>query len=406
MPDRLKKHTCGSCGKFRSATYCQTHPLAEGEIPKPSLCRKCVHGKTSSGESDRSYENFIKKQKRRRRRQEIEDDNRNFEQYRRDQRRPRLSSAGDSFEKSRETLSYQRRVRGDTESTEDSGYWSYEKPKMRPRRVIYVDRSDSRRCIGSSSGDRSVVSISFKSEAPKRLRRTSRSRSSAEEIRVVRSIIREPARPRPRSKERPYRHRYRSETRSEGSVRFDLPPQEREPRKYRVVDYDGESGPFVPMGQRSSHGRSDSTEVLHDLPYERRERARSKEARGSFQGYFSRPNAREEKTLRNDSPPEHTLRPSSRSSMRRIEAPKKDRCTAFTPERQSAELAFVTGARGRSLSSERRTLGRDEPSPRGSRRRSRSTSRVRYSTSSDVSNANYLPREFIFLLSLGLMSNG
>ena len=63
------KHTCGSCGKFRSATYCKSHPLAEGEVPKPSLCRKCVHNKTSSGESDRSYEKYVKEQKRRQRRQ-------------------------------------------------------------------------------------------------------------------------------------------------------------------------------------------------------------------------------------------------------------------------------------------------------------------------------------------------
>ena len=415
-------------------------PVNSGELPKPSLCRRCVHGKTSSGESDRSYENYVKKEKRRRRRQEREWDDRSYERYRKERRRRRPSSADDSYEKYRKIRSYQRRRRGYTESGEDSGYWSWEEPVKRPTRVIYVDRSDSRRCTRSSSGDRSVVSVSVKMEAPKRLRRDSRTRSSAEEVRVVRSIIREPTGPRPRSRERPYRHRYRSETRSEGSVRFDLPPRDRAPRKYRVVNYDGESGPYQPMDKSSSRGRSDSTEVIYDFPlggsqrtpprettaryqdYPRRavawdarayqahhppeqnlrprveapyeERYSTRRPRSPGQNYPRRVVARDERTYRADHSHEQILRSPSRASMKRIEPHYEEWYPARG--RQSPELAFVTGARGRSLSSERRTAERDESNRRERRQRSRSVSRARYrhSASSDE-GAKYLPSKFM-----------
>ena len=383
MPARLTKHTCGSCGKFRSATYCQSHPLAEGEVPKPSLCRKCVHGQTSSGESDRSYEKYVKEQKRRRRRQLREMDDQSYERYRKDQRRRCLSSADDSYEKYRETRSYHRRRKGYTEPSEDSGYWSYEEPTMRACKVVYVDRSDSRRCTHSSSGGRSAISVSFKREVPRQLRRKSRSRSSAEEIRVIRSIIREPALPRSRSKERPYQHRYRSETRSEGSVRFDLPPREREPRKYRAFDYDGESGPYEPMRHCPLHGRSDATEVHRDLSGVDRHRARFKDTSGPVQGYPGRVVTREEKMYRVDPSQEQMPRPLSRSSIRRIEAPHKDRYTTDSRDLESPDMAFVAGARGRSLSSERRSINRLKPDQADGRQRSRSRSSYRGSTSSD-----------------------
>ena len=304
-----------------------------------------------------------------------------------------------------------------------------------------MDRSDSRRCTRSSSGDRSVVSVSVKMEAPKRLPRDSRTRSSAEEVRVVRSIIREPTRPRPRSRERRYRHRYRSDTRSEGSVRFDLPPRDRAPRKYRVVDYDGESGPYQPMDQSSSHGCSVSTEVLCGIPFEEIRRTRAGEIRGHYQDYPRRAVATDERTYqtndpneqrlrsrielprderypvrgrqlqeqdyprrvearieRNYWPPEQILRSPSRASMKRIEPRYEVQYPARG--RQSPELAFVTGARGRSLSSERRTVERDESNQRDRRQRSRSASRASYkrSASSDE-DAKYLPSKFMPLSS-------
>ncbi|KAL8993162.1 MAG: hypothetical protein Q9169_006559, partial [Polycauliona sp. 2 TL-2023] len=46
------KHSCGSCGKYRSARYHYRHPLAPGETPRPKLCRKCVKQHTSSEEYD------------------------------------------------------------------------------------------------------------------------------------------------------------------------------------------------------------------------------------------------------------------------------------------------------------------------------------------------------------------
>ena len=282
-----------------------------------------------------------------------------------------------------------------------------------------------------------MVSVAVKMEAPKRLRRDSRTRSSAEEVRVVRSIIREPTRPRPRSRERPYRHRYRSETRSEGSVRFDLPPRDRVPRKYRVVDYDGESGPYQPMDKSSSRGRSDSIEVLYGFPVEEIQRTRAREVRSRYhqdyprgdvtrdewayqakhlseqnlrsrieppyearyssrgppspgQEYPRRVVARDEKPCPFNHPHEQILRSPSRASMKRIEAPYEEWHPARG--RQSSELAFVTGARGRSLSSERRTAERDESDRRQRRQRSRSASRAsyRHSASSDE-GAKYLP---------------
>ena len=45
------KHTCAACGKFRSARYHYRHPLAPGETPKPTFCRKCVKQHTSSEET-------------------------------------------------------------------------------------------------------------------------------------------------------------------------------------------------------------------------------------------------------------------------------------------------------------------------------------------------------------------
>ncbi|KAL8899899.1 MAG: hypothetical protein Q9192_001341 [Flavoplaca navasiana] len=51
-PQAPSKYSCASCGKFRSARYHYRHPLASGETPRPTLCRKCVKQHTSSEELD------------------------------------------------------------------------------------------------------------------------------------------------------------------------------------------------------------------------------------------------------------------------------------------------------------------------------------------------------------------
>ena len=366
--------------------------MAEGEEPKPSLCRKCVHDKTSSGNSDRSYENYVKERKRRRRRQIREADEESYERYLKAQKRRRASSMSDSYERYRETRSYQSRRSGYTESREESSHSSNEGPRARPRRIIYVESSDSRRRARSSSADESIVSVSFKRAAPRPLRQQSRSRSSAEEVRIVRSILRES--PRPRARSSPYRHRYRSESRSEGSVRFDLPPREREPRKYRVLDYDGESGPYMRVARNSLRSRSYSTESVRGRT---REVDRSTIVEGTgdrFQGHSNNFRARREKVYQSKSPLERRNQASPSHSRRTVIAGNARYLErARDPDLES--LAFMTGSRGRSLSSERRLLEREEASRRRRQRRSRSGGRASnaYSESHDDSQNNSAERK-------------
>ncbi|KAL8805870.1 MAG: hypothetical protein Q9200_005250 [Gallowayella weberi] len=58
------KYSCASCGKFRSPRYHYRHPLAPGEIPRPTLCRKCVKQHTSSEELNDVERERWKKKKR------------------------------------------------------------------------------------------------------------------------------------------------------------------------------------------------------------------------------------------------------------------------------------------------------------------------------------------------------
>ena len=391
-PARLTKHTCGSCGKFRSATYCKSHPLAEGEEPKPSLCRKCVHNKTSSGESDRSYEKYVKQQKRRRRRQLKEADDESYERYRKAQKRRRAGSMSDSYERYRETRSYQRQQRGHAESREESSHSSNEGSKLRPRRVIYVESSDSRQRARSSSADESVVSVSFKRATSKSLRKQSRSRSSAEEVRIVRSILRES--PRPRARSSPYRHRYRSESRSEGSVRFELPPREREPRKYRIFDYDGESGPYMEVVRGSIQSRSYPIEPVQDRTHEIKRFAAFEETGDRYQGYLTKSDDRLEKAYQTKIPLERRKR-ASPSSSRWIAIADNARYLERSRDTDLGSLAFMTGSRGRSLSSERRELESDESPQRKSHPRNRCVGRAsnEYSESHDRSHNNPINRK-------------
>lgn len=63
------KHTCAACGKFRSARYQYRHPLAPGETPRPTLCRKCIKQHTSSEELDEIERARWKRRERETRRQ-------------------------------------------------------------------------------------------------------------------------------------------------------------------------------------------------------------------------------------------------------------------------------------------------------------------------------------------------
>ena len=192
-------------------------------------------------------------------------------------------------------------------------------------------------------------------------------------MRVIRSIVREPPRPKPRrsiSVEVSSRQRRRSESRSETSVRFDLPPRTREPRKYRILNYDGESGPYRAMSQSPSGGGSESTEV-RARPSSERQRTSYRETESRGRDSHHSDTAHGVEFIN-----EQVILPRHRPSMRRIEAP-------------LPQLAFATGARGRSLSSERRASSRDDPNRHERRRRGRSWIKDRgsrrYSTSSDVS---------------------
>ena len=285
----------------------------------------------------------------------------------------------DSYERYRETLSYHRQGKGYTESENESSYSAYEGPRAKQEKIVYVNSSGSQRHARSSTGEGSIISVSVKSRGPRKLRVESESRSSAEEVRVVRSILRES--PRSRSRSGPYRHRYRSETRSEGSVRFDIPPK-RKHRKYRVLNYDGASGPYEEMIRNPMPNHSYSTEAVYDDTRD-----------GRSEGYSSKI-SRDEKVYRAE-PYREQKRRQSPLSRNRIAVSENARYVARKSDFES--LAFMTGSRGRSLSSERRSLRRDDPRPRHRQHRRRSTSRsnYRYSTSSEESSANYIPRELL-----------
>lgn len=57
----VEKHTCASCGKYRSASYQLRHPLRPGEKPKAKMCKKCAKQETSSEDSDSSHKTHHKR---------------------------------------------------------------------------------------------------------------------------------------------------------------------------------------------------------------------------------------------------------------------------------------------------------------------------------------------------------
>jgi len=381
------KHTCGACGKFRSPSYCKRHPLADGEQPKPSLCRKCAKGSTDSG-SDDSNEKY-RKQQRRRRRQAICSSDERFERHRRERRyREKRPESGDySYERyCREKETY----RGDRRaySIDEQSSYSDLEPKRQPR-VVYLSGSSSRPHTESSSA--SVV-VSYKSSEPRRLRRSSKSRSSAEEIRIVRRIIDRPERkPRPLSRsmsERIHRSHYRSISGSSGkSVRFRSPI-----RRYRGRGYDGvasyeggdpKSLPITSEPLRMSLGSSDEIDrsiylkktTLAALP------APLRQPRGSRDFYSGEHERSRSRTVRH-------IRGSS--EIRDAAA----RYKRNNDGRHSSTTSLMSGARGRSISADHRALERANSQERWEAE-SRRGSQTRHRTSSDESSATYVPRTYL-----------
>lgn len=157
------KHTCPACGKFRSARYHYRHPLAPGETPRPTHCRKCIKQHTSSEEFDEIERARWKNKK---------------EQEAR-QRRIHRSSSSEHWESS---------------SSQEG----------RRRRHRYRSSNDSRRhrrFPRSSSGMSNTMYIIHRPAERRRLR------SSSESIRFIRRVRSLEHRPRPRPLPRP-RHGY------------------------------------------------------------------------------------------------------------------------------------------------------------------------------------------------------
>lgn len=379
------KHTCGACGKFRSPSYCKRHPLADGEQPKASLCRKCAKGSTDSG-SDDSNEKY-RKQQRRRRRQAVSSSDERFERHRRERRyrgEKRPESGDYSYERycrEKEIYSGPRR----SYSMDERSSYSDREPERQPR-VVYLSGSSSRPDTGSSSA--SVV-VSYKSSEPRRLRRSSKSRSSAEEIRVVRRIIDRPERkPRPLSRsmsERSRRSYYRSVSGSSGkSVRFRSPI-----RRYRGRGYDGvasyEEGDsrFLRMTSepiRVSLGPPD--EIDRSIYFEKTTLA----ARPAQ--LLQRRDSRDLDLGERKRPPSWTVRHIRGSSEIRDAAAQYKR---NNDGRHSSAASLMSGARGRSISADRRALERANLRERLGGESERG-SLGRHRTSSDESIATYIPR--------------
>lgn len=137
------KHSCAACGKFRSARYQYRHPLAPGETPRPTLCRKCVKQHTSSEESDETERARWKKR----------------EQEARQRRRHR-SYSSDDWESSS----------------------SHEERRRHHRHRSSTDGPSQRRSARSSSGvSNRIYIIRRTAEKPR-----ARPQSSSESVRIVR----------------------------------------------------------------------------------------------------------------------------------------------------------------------------------------------------------------------------
>ena len=383
------KHTCGACGKFRSPSYCKRHPLADGEQPKPSLCRKCAKNSTDSG-SDDSYEKYRKEQKRRRRQRASSSDER-WERSRRERRnrKKQLESGDYSYERFREEERY-RGPRYRYSVDERSSYSDWEQKE--PPRVIYIDRSSSQRHTRSSSGTGPSVVISYKSARPRKLRRSSRSRSSAEEIRVVRRVIERPER-RPRAysrsmSERSYRRHYRSASGSSAkSVHFRSPI-----RRYRGRGYDGEMASEEESDRASLRRPSEPTRLsikgMADI--DQKVHIDSHRDADPIEAQHHHRNSVPSFSEAPERPPSRTYHHVRGSSEIRAAI---SRYKQNQDGHKSSTTSLMSGTRGSSLSADHRAFQRArsrESQELGSRRQSR----VRYGTPSDTSNDGNIPRTY------------
>lgn len=94
------KYTCASCGRFRSARYHYRHPLAQGETPRSTLCRRCVRQHTSSEEYEdrerarrKKWKQYERYRRRHRRSESSEEWSSSSSQEERRRRRPRYRSS-------------------------------------------------------------------------------------------------------------------------------------------------------------------------------------------------------------------------------------------------------------------------------------------------------------------------
>lgn len=382
------KHTCGACGKFRSPSYCKRHPLPDGEQPKASLCRKCAKGSTDSG-SDDSNEKYRKKQ-RRRRRQAVSSSDERFERHRRERRYrgEKPPESGDysykRYCREKETYKGPRRSYSIDERSSHSDW----EPKRQPR-VVYLSGSSSRPHTESSSA--SVV-VSYKSSEPRRLRRSSKSRSSAEEIRVVRRIIDRPERkPRPLSRsmsERSHRSHYRSVSGSSGkSVRFRSPIRRYRGRGYDGVASYGDSDPVsLRMASEPLRVSLGSMDEIDQSVYFERTRLAAPQA-----PLRQRRDSRDLDSGEQERPRSRTVRHIRGSSEIRDAAARYKR---NKDGRRSSTTSLMSGARGRSISADRRALERAKSRERWEGELGTGSLR-RHRTSSDDSSATYVPRTYL-----------
>ncbi|KAI9819495.1 MAG: hypothetical protein M1827_006943 [Pycnora praestabilis] len=62
-PQSVPQHICWSCGKHRSPHYHQRHPIAPGEVPRMTICRKCKRQRTPSPERNANEQQEESKRK-------------------------------------------------------------------------------------------------------------------------------------------------------------------------------------------------------------------------------------------------------------------------------------------------------------------------------------------------------
>ncbi|KAI4256056.1 MAG: hypothetical protein L6R42_006424 [Xanthoria sp. 1 TBL-2021] len=130
------KHSCASCGKFRSARYHYRHPLAPGETPRPTLCRKCVKQHTSSEEFD-------------------DTERARWKQRQREGRRPKHHRSYSSDEWSSSSSQEERRRHHRYRSSNESRRHrrSTQSSSGRSTKIFIIRRTEARRQQPSSSSD-------------------------------------------------------------------------------------------------------------------------------------------------------------------------------------------------------------------------------------------------------------